>query len=330
MSWTHLTARERFAIEQLRLCRFSYREIGRRLGRCHTTIMREVRRNGPAFCHDVYTEYRGEIFAKRRRHLARHHYRRNHKPLAHYVQTRLARRWSPEQIVGRLALDFPSDARMRVSVETIYRWVCEDAEKGGTLFTNLRRHHKRRRKQKRLSQARQRFAGRVSIHERPSHIDRRCRYGDWEGDTVLGAKGRGSIVTLVERKSRYLLATPLQNRKAATLSRAASRLLKTMPEHWRKTLTLDNGSEFARFQAIEHKTGMDVYFADPYASWQRGLNENTNGLIRQYLPKGKPMDRLPKRKLESIVNAINNRPRKCLGYRTPNEVLTSSAGAIAM
>ena len=170
---------------------------------------------------------------------------------------------------------------------------------------------------------------RVSIHERPDIVATRGRIGDWEGDTVMGAQGKGAVVTLVERKSRLLLAGVLPGKAAKPLSYKANRLLKRLPKTWRQTLTLDNGTEFADFKKIEAATGIKVYFADPYASWQRGLNENTNGLLRQYFPKGCDFRAVSDRALAKAVDEINNRPRKCLNFRTPNEVRKNPSGALS-
>ncbi len=329
MPYDHLNGGERYAIEQQRLYGLSYREIGRRLGRHHTTVSREVTRNGPR---DGYGTYVGEIAearARKRRHWVRHLRRRAHFPLYCYVCAKLRLRWSPQQIAGRLLLDFADEAAMRVAPETIYSWIYADAAAGGTLFTALRRKHKKRRRQRRLARARQRFPGRVPIEERPPIVDARERYGDWEGDTVMGGLNKGSVLTLIERKSRFLMAAKLENRTAEALCRQAKRLMKPLPQAWRQTLTVDNGSEFAWFWAIENDVKIDVYFAEPYKAWQRGANENVNGLLRQYLPKGCDIRKTSSKTLEFIVTEINNRPRKCLGYRTPFEVRIDHGGALS-
>ena len=171
---------------------------------------------------------------------------------------------------------------------------------------------------------------RISIHQRPHIVDRRERVGDWEGDTVMGAKRKGALVTLVERKSRFLLAARLADKTADNLASTANRLLKRLPGAWHQTLTLDNGSEFSRFKIIEKVSKITVYFADPYASHQCGTNENTNGLVRQLFPKGCDFKAVSDRDLARAVSTINNRPRKCLGFRTPNEVRKEPNGAPAI
>lgn len=328
MSYTHLTSQERHVIYHLILYGLSFREIGRRLGRSHSTIQREVQRNQIPNIKSIYTSERGTHRYRTFKHRAQHQRRKAHPPLWQYVVEKLGLHWSPEQIVGRLKKDFPRSKAMRVCVETVYSWVYRDASEGGVLYGFLRRGRKKRRKHNALAALRTHIKDRVSIHDRPEHVEKRNRFGDWEGDTVMGARGRGAVLTLVERKSRYLLAKRLADKTANGLSKVASKAFSSQPQAWCKTLTLDNGSEFAHFKAIEQTSKLKVYFADPYAARQRGTNENTNGLLRQYFPKGCDFLTVSESKLEKAVNAINNRPRKCLEYRTPNEVRQKSIGAL--
>ncbi|TYO98426.1 helix-turn-helix protein [Geothermobacter ehrlichii] len=202
MSYTHLTSEERFSLELLLLAGLSLRKIARILGRHHTTISREIRRNTGT--NGIYCSLTAQRSADRRRAQARHYRRQLHKPLVDYVAEKLKLDWSPEQIAGRLRLDFPDDKRMRCSPETIYRWVYLDAQQGGKVYRHLRRRHRRRRRQKRFGQGRRFFAGRVSIAERPEIVAQRLRVGDWEADLMLGKPGKGALVTYLERKSRYL------------------------------------------------------------------------------------------------------------------------------
>ena len=245
-------------------------------------------------------------------------------PIFYFRMTRLRRDWSPEQIAGRLRRDHGPDRRMRISHETIYQWIYRDAEDDGTLFDHLRRRHRRRRKQGRYGAGRGLIPGRVSIAERPAIVQRRARFGDWEGDTLEGARSKGGIASLVERKSRYVLAAPLCDKSAAVMAAQAGKALKWLPRCMRQTLTVDNGKEFAAFRTIEKQTGVNVYFADPYSAWQRGCNENTNGLLRQYFPKGSDLSGLNRFALASAVKRLNHRPRKCLGYQSPHEVLSTA------
>lgn len=330
MSYTHLTPRERYVISHLKVAKFSLREIARRLGRHHTTISREIKRNGPTYPGGVYWYYFIEPSIEKKRHRARNYHRQHHAPLVEYIEAKLRADWPPEVIVQSLRADFPHDERMRISHETIYRWVFLDAEQGGNLHQHLRRRHKYRRRQKRYGSGRRFIPGRVGIEERPEIVAERSRFGDWEADLVLGRRGSGAIATYVERKSRYLMATLLPDRTADTFNAAAIPLYQGLPRSLRQTLTLDNGKEFSQFKKLETETNLAVYFAEPYSAWQRGTNENTNGLLRFYFPKGTNFKRLSEKALQRAVDRLNNRPRKRLGYRTPQEVFDEAlSGALA-
>ncbi|MGL4512595.1 MAG: IS30 family transposase, partial [Lacipirellulaceae bacterium] len=163
--------------------------------------------------------------------------------------------------------------------------------------------------------------GTVSVADRPKGVDERRRFGDWEGDTVVGAKHRGALVTHVERKSGYLLAARLDQKNSRCVNRATRRLFAPLPKGLRRTLTLDNGKEFARHKELARQNDLAVYFADPYAAWQRGTNENTNGLLRQYFPKGTDFTKVSHHDVRQAAQELNQRPRKRLGYRTPLEAL---------
>jgi len=306
MSYTHFSEHERYVIYHLKLYGLSLREIGRRLGRHHTSISREIERNG--YPNTVYYHGVSQPKADARARKPRHHRRQSNK---------------------RLHVDYPDDESMRCCTETIYQWVYRDAATGGDTYTHLRRLHRKRRKQRKYGSGRGLIPDRVSIHERPAVVDERARFGDWEGDSVLGKQASCAIATHVERKSRYLVASLLENRKASTMTERSARAFRHIPIKLRKTLTVDNGKEFADFKELERKTGFDVYFADPYSSWQRGTNENTNGLLRQYFPKGCDLSRVTDQMLAEAVRKLNHRPRKCLGYRTPHEVFNSArSGAL--
>jgi len=327
MPYTHLTEKERYVIYHLRLMRLGFREIGRRLGRHHMTISREVKRNGRRI--GCYWDEPAHKWAMERRQQPRHTRRHSNKALRDYVLIYLNEDWSPATIAGRLKIDFPRSRRMRISAEAIYRWVYQDAVEGGSLYQHLLRRHKRRRRQWRYGTRRGLIPGRVSIHDRPAGIALRHRFGHWEGDSVEGLKGSGGIATHVERKSRLLLAGKLRDKRAETFNHASIKAFVGLPARWRKTLTVDNGKEFAHFKQIEKSTGMVVYFADPYSPWQRGTNENTNGLLRHYFPKGIDWRTVTDKQLASVVEKLNNRPRKCLGYQTPLEVfIKNTAGAL--
>ncbi|MBI4006524.1 MAG: IS30 family transposase [Gammaproteobacteria bacterium] len=318
MSYTHITSEERYVIYHLKLYGVSLRKIGRRLHRHHTSIGRELKRNrrliGP-----YWSDYAHEL-ALQRRHQARHYHKRSIRRLYHAVLRYLQEDWSPALIAGYLKRRYPGKPALRISPEGIYRWIYADTQQGGRLSTHLRRQHKKRRKQRRYAAGRGLILDRVSLSQRPQVVDRRQRFGDWEGDTLEGAKGTGGIATHVERKSRFLVAAKLADKRAETMTTQTGKAFHRIPQHYRKTLTVDNGKEFAEFKRLEQQTGFKVYFADPYSAWQRGTNENTNGLLRQYFPKGTDFSHVTAQALAVIVKKLNNRPRKCLNYRTPREV----------
>jgi IS30 family transposase len=248
--------------------------------------------------------------------------------LVTYVHSKLAEQWSPELIAARLRVDHPRKAAMRISAECIYQWLFRDALHGGQLYQHLRRRH-RRRKARTVGRTRGLIRNRVGIEHRPAGASNRSRYGHWEGDMVEGKRGTGGIATYVERKSRYLVSFKLDGKHSEQLSKGTIRALERLPARLRHTMTLDNGKEFAAFQTTDQALDMTTYFANPHAPWERGTNENTNGLLRQYFPKGIDWSTVSDDELATAVTKLNNRPRKCLAYRSPLEVLGSiGCGAV--
>jgi IS30 family transposase len=326
MPYHHLTEKERYVISHMVLDNFSLREIGRRLGRHHTSLSREIKRNRPTYSDDaVYWYYDAHPTAMKRRHKARHNRRLNRVKLRTYVKIRIKLEWSPQAIAARLKRDYPNDDTMRISHETIYRWIYLNATQGGDIYCHLRRCHKKRRRQKRYGSGRRFIPGRISIDLRPSIVDTRERFGDWEGDTMAGGKGTGGLATHVERRCRYLLAAKLMDKTSADMTlQSIKSFQREVPLSMRQTLTVDNGKEFSQFKELETKTGLKVYFADPYAAWQRGTSENTNGLLRQYFPKGTDFRNISRKHIAIVVKKLNNRPRKCLNYQTPCEVFSQA------
>jgi IS30 family transposase len=332
MSYNHIIEKERYVISHMHMAGFSLRAIGRRLGRDHTSIMREIKRNRPTYADDaVYWYYATQPIADERRCKARSYCRQNHQPLVEYVEDKLRLDWPPETIAACIRLDYPNDERMRISHETIYRWIYLDASQDGDLHHHLRRRHPRRLRQKRYGSGRRYIPGRVSIDQRSAIVEARERIGDWEGDTLEGAKGKGALATHVERKSRYLIAAKLSDKKATTMNAESIRLFQKLSKSRRQTLTVDNGKEFSQFKELEAETCLKVYFADPYAAWQRGTNENTNGLLRFYFPKGTDFLAITEEEIDLIIDKVNHRPRKCLNYQTPHDVFyKKSRGALAI
>jgi len=239
-----------------------------------------------------------------------------------YVCQRLQRYWSPDQIAGRSRREFRRQAPRQLSRQTIYGWIHEQRPEERKAWRACLRFGVRRRKRRddagRLPNA-------VRIDGRPAIVASRRRYGDWEGDTIVGRGRQGGLLSLVERKSGFTLLARLQDRRATTVRCAAEERLAPLPNSLRRTATFDNGKEFAEHEKLAAATDMDIYFAQPYAAWQRGTNENTNGLVRQYVPKGTDLRATSHRAVAAIESSLNDRPRKRLGYRTPREVLNQYA-----
>jgi transposase, IS30 family len=318
MSYTHLTSNERYVIAHLKAFKLSLREIARRIGRSASSVSRELKRNGPGDGW-VYWYDAAQQRAEQRKRKARSQRRRSHEALYKLVVSSLCYGLSPQIIAERLKREYPRQHSMRISHEGIYQWVFADAKSGGDLYQSLVRHHKHRRKN-RLGYRRRLFEGRVSITTRPLIVAHRRRFGDWESDTLEGARSSGGLATHVERKSRYLLAGKLDNKLSATFTATTLKLFAQVPKRRIKTMTVDNGSEFAKFKEIEQHTGVSIYFADPHSPWQRGCNENTNGLLRRYFPKGFDFRLASDKLIQVVVDKLNHRPRKCLNYRTAYEV----------
>lgn len=329
MSYHHLTRSDRDVIYRMKYLGRKNVKIAEVLG-CHaSTISRELRRN--AAFDGRYLPCSAEVFANARR---RAHIRRRktgHEALMSHVAERLTRRWSPEQIAGRLDLQPPAHlAGLAISHTTIYRWIWSCPKRSKQFRPFLRVAWKKRRKPYGKPSRRGQIPNRVSIDERPQAAEERQRLGDWEGDTVVGKARSGYVVTSVDRMSRYLVARKLPTATAEATTAALHAAMRRLPAEKRKTLTVDNGREFAAHRTIARVLTLDVYFAHPYSSWERGTNENTNGLLRQYLPKSQPFTQLTDWQLESYIRQLNNRPRKCLNYRTPAEVFWQRPVALTL
>jgi IS30 family transposase len=312
----HLTLEEREVIAHMHRAGKLQVQIADRLGRSKSTVSRELRRNRSR---NGYWAVAADRKAQTRRRQRPWISKLKRAEVRRYVQERLRQYWSPDQIAGRSHSDFPHDRRRRISHQTIYTWVGTEAAAGKHWQRYLRRLGRKRPER----ENRGRMLACVSIEGRPAVVDRRSRFGDWEGDTIVGANHRGGAVTLVERKSGYLLLGRVPNLQAATVRQAAAQRYQSTPAVLRKTLTLDNGKEFAEHELLAIAAALKIYFARPYSAWQRGTNENTNGLIRQFFPKGTDLANIPEHRFDKVQQLLNDRPRKRLGYRSPNEVLAS-------
>jgi IS30 family transposase len=319
MSTGHLTESERTVIFYLQMERFPKAQIARRLGRSPSTIGRELNRNSNLL--GQYLPDHAHRLALRRRQQPRLRLKSGSRELMGYVAAALEKRWSPDQIAGRLDARPPAHlAGQSISHTTIYRWIWGDPQRSERFKPFLRVACKPRRKPYGKPTNRGLIPNRVSIDDRPGIVDLRSRLGDWEGDSVVGRGRSGYVLTGVERRSRLLVAGKLPRATATDVNDTLVRLLGRMPPTRRRTFTVDNGKEFAGHQELTRRLKLAVYFAHPYSSWERGTNENTNGLLRQYLPKKRSFETLTETELQVYVKALNHRPRKCLNYQTPAEV----------
>lgn len=306
MSYRQLTEGQRYQISALLSEEFSQREIARKLNIAPSTVHRELRRNNN-LCGSYDPQIAQERTLKRR---SKPKPKRVCENTRNAVELMLEMDWSPEQISAICTrIGYP------VSHEWIYNYVLADFYGGGGLFTHLR--HRLRRYKKRLHKQRGRILGRRSIHNRPAIIDDRERYGDWEIDTVIGKRGTGAIVTLLERKSRFYLVKKVTSKHADAVADATIEMLQPF-KALVHSITADNGLEFADHERIAEELDTDVYFADPYASYQRGANENANGLLRQYVPKGTDLRTVTNELMAKYQQRLNLRPRKTLGFIQPD------------
>jgi IS30 family transposase len=309
-TYTRLTEDERYQIYEGVTEKRSHRQIATLINKHHSVVSKEVKRN---------TGLRG-YRPKQAQAKAQQRYQNKprHRKLTPDIQSLIAERikleWSPDQIQGRLR----NEGYPMVCAATIYGYIQQDKASGGDLYTYLR-HKKAYKKRTGSPDARGQIIGRVSIDERPSIVNEKVRIGDWEADTVIGKGHKGVLVTLADRVSKKTLIEQVPSKHAEVVKNAIIRLLEPEKKHLH-TITFDNGKEFAYHAQIKQALGTDNYFAHPYHSWERGLNENHNGLIRQYLPKGMALDKVTAEEITFIQDRLNNRPRKLLGYKTPNEV----------
>lgn len=311
----------------------SLRSIAARLGRAPSTVSREVSRNrlvrrvaAPHRYRATTAQAKAEERARRPKtgKLARN------ERLRRYVQAQLAcpARWSPEQISARIRVEFPDDEDMRISHETIYRalYVQGKGELRRELTRCLRTGRAIRKPQRRAeTRGKRQVPAELLISQRPAEADDRAVPGHWEGDLILGAGNRSAVVTLVERSTRYVLLGHLPGRDhgGEAVRDCLIKLIKTLPAHLRRSLAWDQGSEMACHAEVTLATDLDIYFCDPHSPWQRGSNENTNGLLRQYLPKGTDLSVHTRADLAAIAAALNGRPRKTLNWATPAEALNA-------
>lgn len=315
----HLSMTERETIAQSRAEGLCQAAIARRLGRPPCTISRELRRNADPG--GDYWPSRAQRRAGRRRREAKTPWKLEGTSLEGHVQAKLCQYWSPEQIAGRRRLEHPGEPDLWISHQGVYDWIARRKTQGQTWHTFLRQSRRQRRKRYGTAEKRGRIPGRVGIEERPAAVARKERLGDWESDTVAGSGSKACLATHVERVSKYTVLAWLPD---ATAARFNAGTLRAFGRHGAlpcKTMTADNGKEFSAFAVLERKLGLDVYFARPYHAWERGLNEQTNGLLRQFFSKGMDLRSVTWPYVKYVEELLNHRPRKSLDYRTPHEVL---------
>ena len=311
MTYKHLTQEERYQIHALRRQNISSAVIAAELMRSRSTITRELKRNASAQGYKPAKAHEKARTRQRTRRNAHQFDPQQWDQVHDYLRLQL----SPEQVSGRLKLE----RALHISHECIYQHIYANKRQGGDLISHLRCHKVQRKRYASGHERRGTLKNRVSIEQRPAIVDERSRMGDWEGDTIVGKGHQGVVVTLVERKSRYTLAQQLDSRHSAGVTEAVIALLRPF-KGLCETITFDNGKEFAQHAFIADSLQANVYFAHPYHSWERGLNENTNGLLRQYFPKSTNLRKVTQHEVEDAVYRLNHRPRKCLQYRTPHEV----------
>lgn len=319
--YKHMSLEERDRVAEMKSFGHTVTEIAEALGRSKSTLSRELRRNAtPAY--KVYLSHRAHERAVTRKQEAGSRPRLKNEQVVTYVRKKLEQGLSPELIAGRIGLEH---SRLNISHEAIYQYIYHPKTEGrAELIGHLVRGH-RKRKSKGISrkERKTKIPNRIPIEDRPISVENRSQFGHLEGDSLVSRKSLAALNSIVERKSRFLFLTRLERKTAELTKDAVIKRLQWLPKKARRTLTLDNGSENAQHEAITKAIGIQCYFARPYASWQRGTNESVNGLVRRHFPKGTDFSKITDEEVAKVELIINNRPRKCLGYKTPLEVASA-------
>lgn len=316
MSYTHITHENRLTLAALLRTTWSQKEIAEEIGKDPSSIGREVERNKDD--DGIYRALHAEKRVKKRRVAANQRFRKieNDTKLRRYIVAKLKLYWSPEQIAGRWR---KKEGKGAISHQTIYDWVYEK-RKDLVKCLRCRKGKFRRRRGTRIREKQREEMKKRRIDTRPPIVEKRERIGDWEGDTIVGGEKTQRLLTHVERKSGYLLADKLNVVTAEIVREKTACRFQSIPKKKCETITYDNGIEFSDHAKLEEDTGITIYFAYPYHSWERGTNENTNGLLRQFFPKGSSFAMITQQRVEHVARLINNRPRKRLNYLTPREI----------
>lgn len=320
--YRHLSRIERGKIMYLTTWGLSVSQIALELGRDKSTVSRELRRNRQLLV-EYYLDESAQARAEQRRRRASQGYRLKNRRIRSYVEGKLRVGWSPAIIAGRIKLDLPGCS---VSHEAIYQYVYQlDEPKRREYIKYLHLSHRRRRKRSSTKGRRKScIPNRISIEERPVAVETRRQSGHWEGDSMVSSRNSVVLYSLVERRTRLLKLVRVWGRDGKRTAAAIVSRLGPLPEKGRRTLTMDNGFEHTRHEWITAAIGIRCYFCDPYAAWQRGTNENRNGMVRRYFPKGTDFGSITGAEIRRVESVINRRPLKCLGYRTPSEAASHS------
>lgn len=327
MNYKHLSQKERDEIYDLSQNGYNNSQISEILKRAPSTIGREIERNESSIERrynnspkkiKVYLPDRAQIKYEERRKKAKSPYPLKNPFIYTYTHEHLKIGWSPEMISGRIKADY----KQEISDECIYQYIYgkHAKDKGFKLWEYLVRGHNKRRKKHGRKLKRTLIPNRVGIGQRPYIVERRKRIGDWEGDTIFGVGKGAALGTFNDRVCKRFMMRKLPRKTAEEMEKAAIKVFKHIPEEFRKTMTLDNGSENTRHERISAKTGLKIYFANPYHSWERGSNEKANGMVRRYFPKKTNFDNISEKEIQLVEDKINNWPMKCLQWKTPNEV----------
>jgi len=321
-NYKRLDLDEREEISRMLAQGYSLNSIAKSLGRYTSTISREIIGGS---C-NKYTYRAGKAQRRANRNASKR--KRDNRLLSHspklksYIYKKLRRKWSPVQIAEELKIDYPLDMTMRIAPETIYSYlyVLPRGSLKKELLACLRQNRKRRHKQGRGVQNERKIEDMLSIEERPKEVENRIIPGHWEGDLIVGKNNRSALGTLVERTSRTTILIPVKNREAETVAKAFAKEVKKLPRQMKLSMTYDQGREMARHKLFTNITGVKVYFAHPRSPWERGTNENTNGLIRQFFPKGTDFNKVSRYEVKKAQDLLNGRPRQALGFQKPYQV----------
>lgn len=318
-SYRHLSIEERDRLAVYRSKGMSLRKIASLLGRSHSTVVREIKRNAPPIRTGYYLAHKAESRAVTRRKLASSRKRLKSRRIRSYVAKMIRKAWSPELIAGRIKFFKWTE---RISPEAIYQWIYLDESKLISYLTRANRKRKKRGYSRKHSKSH--IPGRIAIEERPAGAQNRSRFGHWEADTITSRASRPVIQILVERKARYSILNKLPDRKAASMRKTMNKSMCKLPKSLLKTFTYDNGVENTEHQLTNATLGTRSYFCAPYTSQEKGTVENTAGLVRRFFPKRTNFDKISHKQVKRVEKWLNNRPRKCLDYFTPAEVFSKS------